>query len=79
MRKLIFIVLAFLFSCQDCDSDRYQVHAKTDIGNGTCHYEVWALTTCATWQRRETISFNEVCTKFQMSQVLTKSDVAPYR
>jgi len=81
----LFFLLLLLYlsltisSCDKCDSERYQIHDKVDLGTGKCNYEVWAFTECATWQRREIIKFQTDCSKFQLSQVVSKEDIAPYR
>lgn len=79
MKKLIVILLIFLSSCEKCDSLRYQVHEKNDKGNGTCEYVMWAFTNCPAWETREIFKFTEVCSKYDLSQILSKDEVAKYR
>lgn len=79
MKKFIVFILLTLSACETCDSSQYQVHSKTTIDSVMCNYEVWALTTCAAWQNRKKINFKDSCTKFQLSQVLTATEVSKYK
>jgi hypothetical protein len=79
MKKLFFI-LFILFSCEaECDSERYQVHSKKELGNGKCEFTMWAFSDCAVWEKRDEFKFEEDCTVYELSQIVNKDELAKYR
>ena len=81
MRKysyLLLLILSFSVSC-DCDAPRYQIVEKKEKANQICDFKAQALTTCATWQSRQTIIFSDSCSLFQLSEVVDLKDLDKYK
>ena len=81
--KYLFLFFAIsLAGCGECDNNQYyQVKVKnSDSANAAmCHYEVVGLGHCTAWQSMQHIQFTDTCSKFSLSQIITKDVVNAYQ
>lgn len=79
MRKIIYILFLAIFIISDscvlfetCDSVRYQIISKVDIGGGICSYRAVAFTTCLVWNDKKYLEFTEKCSEINLSQIFDR-------
>ncbi len=75
-------LLTLLNGCGECDnSTSYQIKSKNPDANEKwkCHFVAEGLGPCASWQKSQQIVFADSCTKFALSQILSRQQIAPYK
>ncbi|NOT75371.1 MAG: hypothetical protein HOP08_10605 [Cyclobacteriaceae bacterium] len=81
--KYIIALLAsfFLFACGECENSKYyQVKSKDPINESSTmsHYEVIGIGSCASWQNRQVVQFNDSTSKFNVSQIVSRAVINKY-
>ncbi|MBS1505074.1 MAG: hypothetical protein JSS79_00395 [Bacteroidetes bacterium] len=83
LKKIFYIVLLLgLNRCGECDgSSTYQIKSVTPDPTikWKCHYVADGLETCASWQKTQHVSFADTCSKFALSQILTRAQISKYQ
>jgi len=83
MKGIFWVCLCVAFCrCGECNnSNSYQIKSVLPDAALTwkCHFVAEGLGPCATWQKTQQIIFADSCSKFALSQILSRAQISKYQ